>query len=85
MSRSICDRMKHSFELGFVWGWGPIGDVVRAAEWLTDHWPADFCGTNTHVEAMQMCVLALEGEALDSDVRHMLVKAAREAGILALD
>lgn len=81
--------MKHSFELVFVWeGLGTrrgIGDVIRAAEWLTDHWPANYRGTDTHVEAMQMCVPALEGEALDSDVRHMFVKAAREAGILALD
>ena len=81
--------MKHTSDLVFVWDGletrRAIGDVVRAAEWLTDHWPADFRGTNTHVEAMQMCVLALEGEALDSDVRHIFVKAAREAGILALD
>lgn len=81
--------MKHRFELVYVWeGLGTrraIGDVLRAAEWLTDHWPPEYRGTDIHVEAMQMCVLALEGEALDDDVRFMFVKAAREAGILALD
>lgn len=81
--------MKHAFELVFVWeGLGTrraIGDVARAAEWLTDHWPTDFRGTETHLAAMQMCLLALEGEALNSDARFVFVKAAREAGILALD
>ncbi|MCX5579961.1 DUF982 domain-containing protein [Kaistia terrae] len=79
--------MKHAFRLVFVWeGVGArraIGDVLRAAEWLTDDWPADFRGTKKHIAAMEMCVLELEGEALPDDVRHMFIEAAREADVLA--
>ncbi|WEK50289.1 MAG: DUF982 domain-containing protein [Candidatus Kaistia colombiensis] len=81
--------MLHAFDPVFVWERlgtrRAIGDVLRAAEWLTEQWPADYRGSDLHVQAMELCLLELEGGARPDEVRAMFVEAAFEAEILALD
>lgn len=78
--------MSHAFSRVFVWE--SIGtrrevkDVLRAAEWLVERWPADHRGSDKHVEAMQACLLELEGKASPEQARARFIEAAREADIL---
>jgi len=60
-----------------------VGDVVRAAEILLQHWPEEFAHSEAHRTVRLACLHDLEGEG--EPAREAFVKAAEEAGILAPD
>jgi len=81
--------MPLDFKLVFVWVSAGtkqgIGDVVRAAEALLQHWPEEFAHSETHRAARLACLRALEGDGESEVAREAFVKAAEEAAILAPD
>lgn len=60
-----------------------VGDVVKAAEVLLRHWPADFAHTDAHRAARVACLEVLEGDGDPLAARAALIEAACEADILA--
>ncbi|WP_336799622.1 DUF982 domain-containing protein [Kaistia sp. MMO-174] len=81
--------MNHKFAPVYIWNSDgkqlAVSDVLRVAKWLTELWPAEYRGTDRHIEAMEICLLELEGNATPDDVRALFVEAAFEADLLAVD
>jgi len=48
-------------------------------------WPAEYRGTDRHIDAKEIDLMELEGNTTPDEVRVLFVEAAFEADILAID
>lgn len=83
----ISKRMRQSFPIVRIWisagTTQAVGDVVKAAQVLLEHWPKEFAGTEAHLAAREACLDAWDDNGDPMAARAALIAAAREADILA--